>query len=149
MIFGNYPCCDGELTLSMPDQTPTFAKENCPHCGELVWHKFSRIEPQSFTEAQFLDEYEVDDESMSITRKCSKHISPDLREFMNRAADAAAKGIVADFEDRVINGPIHGGPSYGILGKPEHVPQPAALPPVLTRQLRRQAERILAKAKGE
>ncbi len=54
MIIGNYPCCDGIMTLALPDvDFPVLAREVCPHCGETVWHLLSRIDPKSWTEEAF------------------------------------------------------------------------------------------------
>lgn len=67
MMVGEYPCCDGPLFLAMPDRTPAYAEEACPHCGATVWHRFSRVDPQSFTESEFLSRFSVDREAGSIT----------------------------------------------------------------------------------
>lgn len=71
MIFGEYPCCDGELTLTIPAgaRLPRYFREECPHCGTPVWHKLSRFEPMSWTEADFLEEFDVDTETKQITPK--------------------------------------------------------------------------------
>lgn len=69
MIFGVYPCCEGGLCLSLPESAPKMAKEDCPHCGARVWHLLSRLDPQSWTEADFLAEYEVDEETRSIKKR--------------------------------------------------------------------------------
>lgn len=60
MIIGTYPCCDGHLCLAMPARTPAWRPEDCPHCGARVWHRFSRVESMSWTEADFLAEHVVD-----------------------------------------------------------------------------------------
>ncbi len=67
MIMGEYPCCNGDLCLSMPERTPTAAPEACPHCGARVWHVFSRLEPVSYTEADFLTRYQINEETKAIT----------------------------------------------------------------------------------
>ncbi len=67
MIHGEYPCCNGAMALTMPDNAPGFAKEDCPHCGAVIWHWFSRVDPMSYTEAGFLARFDVDDETRSIT----------------------------------------------------------------------------------
>jgi len=69
MIIGSYPCCDGSLCLAMPAKTPAFAQEDCPHCGAKVWHRFSRIETMSWTEADFLAEHVVDHDTHQIHAK--------------------------------------------------------------------------------
>ena len=47
MMIGSYPCCEGDLWIPMPERTPAYAPEACPHCGAKVWHRFSRLEPKS------------------------------------------------------------------------------------------------------
>ncbi|HRE44831.1 MAG TPA: hypothetical protein PKY87_12805 [Terricaulis sp.] len=71
MIIGEYPCCDGHLFIPLPDgiSLPAYEREKCPHCGAVVWHKHSRIDPESWTEAAFLAEHNVDEETKQITRK--------------------------------------------------------------------------------
>lgn len=71
MIFGEYPCCNGDLYLSMPDDTPAFMREDCPHCGAKVWHLFSRLQSKTWDEASFLEEYDVDEEARTIKPKAS------------------------------------------------------------------------------
>jgi hypothetical protein len=53
----------------VPDRTPAYLPEDCPHCGAKVWHVVSRWEPVSYTEADFLERYEVDFEARIVTRK--------------------------------------------------------------------------------
>lgn len=69
MIIGSYPCCDGDLHLSMPDKTPAYFAEECPHCSAKVWHRLSRVQSTSWTEADFLKEHEVDLDAHTITAK--------------------------------------------------------------------------------
>lgn len=69
MVVGSYPCCDGNLMIAVPDVTPAFKRELCPHCGEAVWHRLSRLDPQSWTEAAFLEEYDVNEEAGTIERR--------------------------------------------------------------------------------
>lgn len=69
MIIGQYPCCNGELCMQMPERTPVYFREECPHCGAPVWHKLSRVESMSWCEADFLEIYEVDAEAHTITER--------------------------------------------------------------------------------
>ncbi len=70
MIIGEYPCCDQPLTLVLPDrQLPCFQKEACPHCGKTVWHRLSRLDPESYTEEAFLEKYHLDENNKTITVK--------------------------------------------------------------------------------
>ena len=68
MMIGEYPCCGAMLMLAMPQHTPAFAKETCPNCGATVWHRFSRIDPESYTEATFALKFIVDESNHTITR---------------------------------------------------------------------------------
>lgn len=61
MIFGEYPCCGGPLCLGVPERTPAYAPEDCPHCGAKVWHVFSRVDPETYLEAEFLAKYEINE----------------------------------------------------------------------------------------
>lgn len=67
MIFGTYPCCGGPMSLGLPDgPLPRFAPQACEHCGAVVWHKFSRIDPESWTDAQFRAAFHVDDQAKTV-----------------------------------------------------------------------------------
>jgi hypothetical protein len=46
-----------------------FAPEDCPHCGARVWHHFSRIIPETWTEADFIERYEVIEETKTIRER--------------------------------------------------------------------------------
>jgi hypothetical protein len=68
MIIGEYPCCDGPLTLDTQTYH-MFAKENCPHCGKPVWHWLSMINPGTWTEDHFLETHDVNETQMKITKR--------------------------------------------------------------------------------
>ena len=68
MIFGNYPCCDADLCIAVPEKTPVYFREICPSCGVAVWHRLSRFDPESWTEEEFLKEYRVD--------QATEHVEP-------------------------------------------------------------------------
>lgn len=69
MMMGTYPCCAGPLGIGMPDKTPAYFREECPHCGAIVWHKLSRVDPTSWTEVDFLAEHDVDEATKQIKAK--------------------------------------------------------------------------------
>lgn len=71
MIFGGYPCCDDSLALGIPDgaKLPMYFREACPHCGAAVWHRLSHVDPESWTEPDFLEEHEIDEATKMIRRK--------------------------------------------------------------------------------
>ncbi len=58
--------------MAVPDKTPAFRPEDCPHCGAKVWHRLSRIDPWSMLEEDFLKEHTVDYENRRIERKDGK-----------------------------------------------------------------------------
>ncbi len=68
-IIGEYPCCNGDLWLGEPDNMPKWLPEACPHCGEKVWHLFRWDDSQTYLEAEFLQEYEVNEAEKRITKR--------------------------------------------------------------------------------
>lgn len=66
MIFGEYPCCSAFLSLSVPERTPAYMRDECPECGTACWHRISRVDPTSWTEEEFLKTHKVDMEKKSI-----------------------------------------------------------------------------------
>ena len=69
MIFGTTPCCDEALVLDTPDKTPAWGSGPCKHCGALLWHYLSRIEPASYTEEDFLANFIVDHDARTVRRR--------------------------------------------------------------------------------
>lgn len=111
MIFGDYPCCGGPLAIPMA-HAPSFEKEACPHCGATVWHRHSRIEPASWTEADFLAEFVVDEVTREI--RLIKEPSAFTPEEVVLVAEAWA-----EIENQLLNGTGTGEPLHGLIpGKP-------------------------------
>ena len=52
----------------MPEKTPAYDLEECD-CGKKVWHVFSKIEPMSYLEKDFLEKYDVDYENRIVNKK--------------------------------------------------------------------------------
>lgn len=69
MIFGEYPCCGAALYLTMPDKSPVYISEDCPHCGLKVWHRLSRVQSASWIEIEFLAEHEVNTLAKTVLPK--------------------------------------------------------------------------------
>lgn len=69
MMVGSYPCCGGHLMIELPSKTPSLAPDECEHCGAPVWHLFSRLAPQTWTEQRFLELFDVDKETKVVTPK--------------------------------------------------------------------------------
>lgn len=65
MIIGTFPCCGGTLALAMPERSG-YAPHDCPHCGAKVWTRFSRLDPETWTDADFRREFVVDDERRTV-----------------------------------------------------------------------------------
>jgi hypothetical protein len=96
MIFGDYPCCNAPLAIAMPER-PGFFRELCPACGTAVWHKMSRLDPQSWTEVDFLKEYRVDEVTNQVTELTP---APELSETQQLV-----------LEEEIINRLLYGDPS--------------------------------------
>ena len=69
MVIGEYPCCGESLMIGVPEVTPAYCSEECEHCGEVVWHRLSRVDPMSWGEADFLATHDFDHDAMTITPK--------------------------------------------------------------------------------
>jgi hypothetical protein len=113
-MFGEYPCCGAALAIALPEKTPAYMPESCPSCGAKVWHRFSRIEPQSWTEADFLAEFEVDDAAKTIKERNPKSPAPPIppvivEAFVKMVADSILYGDPATRES------AGSGPPTGLL----------------------------------
>jgi len=72
MIIGSCPYeeCDAPLFMPIADSLG-FQRHACEQCGGVIWTLHSRIDPWSMTEAEFLVEYDVDDERKTITPRAA------------------------------------------------------------------------------
>lgn len=111
MIFGCYPCCNGDLCLGVPDVTPKFQKEACPHCGAVVWHKLSRIDAKSWVESDFLEIYKVDENDHTLS--LVKEPNPELLAHIDEVMAPYLKERVEEIANHLIYG--DGGPASGGL----------------------------------
>ena len=75
MNLGNCPYddCDGFMMLEVPERTPCYAEVDCDDCGRVVWYRFSRIDPEAWTEAGFLATHGIDRETGRVVRRGSNH----------------------------------------------------------------------------
>ena len=67
MNFGECPYCNGMIMVSVPEQTPAYAKIKCDECGKDVWYKFSRLDPEAWTVEDFEASHTICDETKTIT----------------------------------------------------------------------------------
>jgi len=86
MILGSYPCCGAPLMLELPDaQLPRFGRHECEECGTAIWTWITRINPMSWTEDEFLANFDVDPETKSI--KCKPGCEFDVYSGFYKRAD--------------------------------------------------------------
>lgn len=69
MIIGTYPCCNGTMAIDIGEGKGQYAPHTCDHCGATVWTRFSRINPETWTDADFRQEFAVDDVKRTVTAK--------------------------------------------------------------------------------
>lgn len=106
MMIGGYPCCDGSLWITMPDKTPAYWRELCPHCGAPVWHKLSRADPMSWKEADFLAEFVVDHAAKTIVprqRETTIILTPEDAAIIEALRDGFVEVIAAEMA-KILNG---------------------------------------------
>ena len=110
MIFGSYPCCNGDLHISMPE-TSGFSKEKCPHCGATVWHRMSRFDPATWTEAEFLERFEINEDTKSIVDKEARAekealdaMPLELRKIVETTINEVAKMAADEWLERFMYG---------------------------------------------
>lgn len=51
---------------------PVFSKEKCPGCGRVIWVKYSRVDPEAFTEAGLAERYDIDEATKNATEKVGR-----------------------------------------------------------------------------
>lgn len=66
MIIGECPYedCSEPLFLCMGEYG--FTKDTCEGCGRIIWTLHSRLDPCSYTERGFQEEFKVDEERKTI-----------------------------------------------------------------------------------
>lgn len=72
MIFGDCPYdgCQGDLAIPIPDRPlPCWGRVFCGECGRTIWQKYARYDPECFTEEEFAEQFEIDEQSRQIKKK--------------------------------------------------------------------------------
>jgi hypothetical protein len=81
MILGSCPYdgCDGPLWLGIPDDAalPAYLPHDCETCKRKIWTKITRVDPCSWTEEGFNEEFIIDKETKQIElRNPPKPLTP-------------------------------------------------------------------------
>ena len=82
-IIGEWPCCNKSLWIEFNESGDSLFSgrgkmllKNCPHCGTKCWHYLSSTTPDSWTDKEFRKEYDVDEETGSVTKKSDQADAP-------------------------------------------------------------------------
>lgn len=75
-----------------------YVREICPHCGVPVWHHISRFDPESWTEANFLKEYRIDEQTKQVAQITPE---PRIEDFLT---SDELKSLADEMERRLIYG---------------------------------------------
>lgn len=68
MIIGTCPYDCGEpMVLPICDEPVQFERHECEGCGGVIWTRHSRLDPWSMKEADFLSEYDVNQDTKVIS----------------------------------------------------------------------------------
>lgn len=62
MIIGECPYddCGESLMIPIYDSPPQWERHECEHCHGVIWTRYSRVDPYSLTEVDFLLKHHVD-----------------------------------------------------------------------------------------
>jgi hypothetical protein len=113
MMVGEYPCCGAPLCIELPEETPAYAPEDCPACGAKVWHRFSRVNPMSWKEDDFLAEYIVDGFSRTIEER---NPPPPMSAMEKAVSEACTAAYWKAWEDMILYGTGYAPLPSGIIG---------------------------------
>lgn len=61
-----YDDCEHVQWRVYEGDTPRVAKDSCESCGRIVWIWFSRIDPDAYTDEEFNERFEIDEEARHI-----------------------------------------------------------------------------------
>lgn len=93
-IMGGCPYCNGSMAwVEPPPQAPSWMKEVCDDCGKTVWRWLTRVNPQAWTEEDFLEIYTVDEANKRITVQEGKTDVVQVEYDIEAPLMAAALGI--------------------------------------------------------
>lgn len=71
MIFGECPYCDYPAMIGVPDDIslPVFGLVTCDRCGKEFWERYSRWDPEAYTQEAFAEKFVVDEATRAITAR--------------------------------------------------------------------------------
>ena len=74
-----YDNCDESLWIAFDEENlelPMFYRDDCEECKREIWTKLSRVSPESYTQEDFYEKFEINEETKLITLK--EHIDGPL-----------------------------------------------------------------------
>jgi hypothetical protein len=72
MIEGGCPVCDAKISVPLSNELPAFERMICSSCKQPYWLAHSVIDPMAYTEAGFLEVYNIDEVTKSISPRPTK-----------------------------------------------------------------------------
>lgn len=109
MIFGGCPYCDAAQCNPYAGH-PALQKIVCEDCGKTYWLKHSNWDPEAFTEEQFVERYEVDEETKSVIDKRARReaearaANPELWAEIDAKMAEAAEAVSRKMTDLLLFG---------------------------------------------
>lgn len=109
MIVGGCPYCDASQHNSY--QGPgVFQRIECEECHKSYWLRHSNFDPEAYTEADFLERYEVNPETKVITDKAlerekkARAENPEIWALIDARVEETAKAMAKKLEDNILYG---------------------------------------------
>lgn len=109
MIFGECPNCDEPVCNSFAG-AGQMQRIVCDACHKPYWLKHSRLDPEAFTEADFAEQYEVDEATKTIKdkarerEKASRAANPAIWALIDARVEACAAELAHKLEQNILYG---------------------------------------------
>ncbi len=104
MILGDCPygdCTQFAMRSIATGSLPQYERDTCEGCHRIVWVVHSRIDPIAYTEADFLEEFVVDDEKKTVVpRHPQPALSPTEAAIARAFAERLADQVVSELLER-------------------------------------------------
>ena len=68
MIFGECPYdnCSELLWIPIAEKCPVYERHECEKCKRVIWTYHSRVDPHSYTEKDFYEDYTVNKKTKQV-----------------------------------------------------------------------------------